>query len=82
MMEALLAQGGMRDRNRIKPGIAEATRALLRRVPERLLVRDSHDADVAHLLHLAASHEVPVEPLGDRSHYRAVAIIRSLGQDI
>lgn len=81
MMEALLAHGGTRDRNRIKPGIAEATRALLRRMPERLLVRDRRDADVAHLLHLAAEHGIPVEPLGNGSHYRAVAIIRSLGHD-
>ncbi|MDF0487218.1 tellurite-like stress resistance cysteine protease StiP [Sphingomonas sp. H39-1-10] len=81
MMAALLAHAGTRDRNRIKPGIAEATRALLRRMPERLLVRDPGDADVAHLLHLAAEHEIPVEPLGERSRYRAVAIIRTLGHD-
>jgi hypothetical protein len=79
MVEGLLTQAGTRDRNRIKPGIAEATRALLRRVPERLLVRDPGDADVAHLLHLAAAHGIPVEPLGGQSRYRAVAIIRSLG---
>jgi len=81
MMTALLAHGGTRDRNRIKPGIAEATRALLRRMPERLLVRDRGDADVAHLLHLAAEHAIPVEALGGDSHYRAVVIIRSLGHD-
>jgi len=81
MLDTLLAHSGTRDRNRIKPGIAEATRALLRRVPERLLVRDSRDADVAHLLHLAAEHAIPVEPLGGASHYRAVAIIRSLGNE-
>lgn len=81
MIEALLDHAGTRDRNRIKPGIAEATRALLRRMPERLLVRDRGDLDVAHLLHLAAEHEIPVEPLGDASRYRAVAIIRSLGHD-
>ncbi|SEJ12193.1 PELOTA RNA binding domain-containing protein [Sphingobium sp. AP50] len=81
MVEALLAKTGSRDRNRIKPGIAEATRALLRRMPERLLIRDRDDADVAHLLHLAAGHAIPIEPLGADSHYRAVAIIRSLGND-
>ncbi|WP_448663669.1 cysteine protease StiP family protein [Sphingomonas sp. CJ20] len=81
MVEALLARGGTRDRNRIKPGIAEATRALLRRMPERLLVRDFGDPDVAHLLHLAAEHGIPVDPLGDAARYRAVAIIRSLGND-
>jgi len=82
MMEALLARAGTRDRNRIKPGIAEATRALLRRIPERLAVRDSADPDVAHLLHLAAEHGIAVEPLGQWSRYRAVATIRSLGHDL
>lgn len=82
MLEELLERSGTRDRNRIKPGIAEATRALLRRMPERLLVRDGNDADVAHLLHLATEHAIPVEPLGEASHYRAVAIIRSLGNDV
>ena len=81
MVEALLSQAGTHDRNRIKPGIAEATRALLRRMPERLLVRDRQDADVAHLLHLAGERGIPVTPLGHRSRYRAVAIIRSLGHD-
>jgi len=81
MLEGLLARAGTRDRNRIKPGIAEATRALLRRVPERLLLRDRHDPDVAHLLHLARASGVPVDPLGDDSRYGAVAIIRSLGSD-
>lgn len=81
MLQTLLAKAGTADRNRIKPGIAEATRALLRRMPERLLVRDPQDEDVAHLLHLAAGHRIAVEPLAPDCHYRAVAIIRSLGND-
>ncbi len=81
MVQQLLESAGTRDRNRIKPGIAEATRALLRRMPERLLVRDTADPDVAHLLHLAEGGGVPVSALGDDSRYRAVAIIRSLGNE-
>lgn len=81
MVTRLLASVQTADRNRIKPGIAEATRALLRRMPERLLVRDRDDPDVAHLLHLAERSGVPVSDLGDDSRYRAVAIIRSLGND-
>lgn len=81
MLQHLLERAQTHDRNRIKPGIAEATRALLRRLPERLLIRDAADPDVAHLLHLAATSGVPVDPLGDDSRYRAVAIIRSLGND-
>lgn len=81
MLQRLLEAAQTQDRNRIKPGIAEATRALLRRLPERLLIRDRADPDVAHLLHLAAASDIAVDPLGDDSRYRAVAIIRSLGSD-
>ena len=81
LVTELLSRAGTDDRNRIKPGIAEATRALLRRVPDRLLVRDMDDPDVAHLLHLATSGGVPVERLAPACRYRAVAIIRSLGND-
>lgn len=81
MVEHMLALADTRDRNRIKPGIAEATRALLRRLPDRLLVRDRTDPDVAHLLHLAKAGNVAVDPLPAASRYRAVAIIRSLGHD-
>lgn len=69
------------DRNRVKPGLGEATRALLRRVPERVLVRDESGADVRHLTLLAARRAVPVECHPDMP-YRAATIIRSLGTDV
>lgn len=72
---SLMARSGVTDRNRIKPGIAEATRALLRRVPDRLYVRDPDDADVAHLLHLAGHMDLRVELLDTHCRYRAVAVI-------
>jgi hypothetical protein len=81
LVEAMLAAAGTADRNRVKPGIAEATRALLRRVPDRVLVRDPGDPDVAHLLHLAAASGLAVETLPPDCRYRAVAIIASLGKD-
>jgi hypothetical protein len=40
--------------------VGESTRVLLRRKPDRLLVRDEGE-DVAHLLQLAAERDVPVE---------------------
>lgn len=81
MIGRLLDVARTHDRNRIKPGIAEATRALLRRMPERLLVRDPADPDVAHLIHLADAGGVQISALGDDSRYRAAVIIRSLGND-
>src|SRR3546814_17561400 len=35
MIRSIADECGVRDLNRIKPGIAEATRAILRRVPDR-----------------------------------------------
>jgi hypothetical protein len=67
---------GIADINLIKPGIGEATRVLLRRVPERLIVRDASAPDVAHLHLLALEKSIPVtvEPT---LPYQAVALIRS-----
>jgi hypothetical protein len=81
MLVELARIAGASDRNRIKPGIAEATRAVLRRVPDRLFLRDPEDADVAHLVHLAAELRLPIEPLPATCSYRAVAIIRAAGAD-
>jgi hypothetical protein len=67
------------SRNRIKPGIAEATRAVLRRVPDRILVRDRSDDDLSLLLHLADRHSLQTIELGDRlGPYRAVTIIKKV----
>jgi hypothetical protein len=75
LIDALALRYGVRDRNRIKPGIAEATRAVLRRMPERLLVADPDDASLEPLMHLAQERRVPVELIGVASTYRAVVII-------
>lgn len=47
--------------NFVKPGVCEATRVLLRRKPERLLVKNKQDSAVEHLLYLASQCNIPVE---------------------
>jgi hypothetical protein len=69
---------GVTDRNRVKPGIAEATRAVLRRLPERLLLLDPADPDVAHLVHLAGRNGLQVDLLPAGFCYRAVSLIRDV----
>ena len=65
--------------NRIKPGIAEATRAVLRRVPDHVLVRSLDDADVALLVHLAHEKGIAVTAAGEAiGQYRAVTIIKKV----
>lgn len=65
--------------NRIKPGIAEATRAVMRRVPDHVLVSDMTDPDVALLVHLARQLNITIEEVGDKiGIYRAVTIIKKV----
>ncbi len=66
--------------NRIKPGIAEATRAVMRRVPEHVLVNSKQDNDVRLLVQLAQQAGVAVEEVGQQLHpYRALTIIKKVG---
>jgi hypothetical protein len=77
-VKMMLSMTGTKDRNRIKPGIGEATRALLRRVPDRLFVRDPKARDVAHLMSLAAERGVVVDADAGLA-YSACAVIKTLG---
>ncbi|MFK8080598.1 MAG: cysteine protease StiP domain-containing protein [Granulosicoccus sp.] len=71
----------IKNMNRIKPGIAEATRAVLRRVPDRVIVSSKKDDDLAALVHLAGQAGVPIDERGsDISPYRAITLIAHRGQ--
>lgn len=77
-VQRAMSEFGLTDRNRVKPGVGESTRALLRRVPERLLVSDPRSSELEHLLWLAQRRGVTVQTC-DWLPYRAAAIIRTLG---
>ncbi|MBK5415375.1 cysteine protease StiP domain-containing protein [Pseudomonas sp. TH31] len=79
MVASLATRFAITNLNRVKPGIAEATRAVLRRVPDQVLVRDRSDSDVQLLLYLTERAGVAVEVVGsDLGPYRAVTVVRSL----
>ena len=67
----------IQDINLIKPGIGEATRVLLRRVPWKVLIQSgaSNSTMLEHLLRLAQEKGVVIEeyPL---KHYKACGIIK------
>ncbi len=67
---------GADDLNLVKPSIGEATRVLLRRTPEVILLRDMNDSLTLHLAELAREKNVPVReyPL---ECYRAAGIIKN-----
>ena len=75
-MRQIQAQHGIADVNLIKPGIGEATRVLLRRVPRLLILRDPGASAVAHLRVLATEKSVAIEVQPDLP-YQAVSLISS-----
>ena len=67
-VEQISAQYGIGNVNLVKPGVGETTRVLLRRVPWRVLVRPDADAELRHVLLLAAQRGVPVEEVPDLAY--------------
>lgn len=62
------------DINLIKPGIGEATRVLLRRIPDLLILKNSQAAETLHLAMLATEKQIPVLE-NPTMPYQATAII-------
>jgi hypothetical protein len=68
---------GITQQNYIKPGIGEATRALLRREAQLLLLQDLDSEATLHLRWLAESKAIPLAVFKDLP-YRAVALIKEI----
>lgn len=65
------------DINKIKPGVAEATRVMLRRVPRVLVLKDIGHPDVAHLIIQASEKKISI--LEDPNMpFSAMAIIENI----
>lgn len=77
-VEQICADRGVDDVNLVKPGVGETTRVLLRRVPDLVLVRPGREAELGHVLHLAADRGVPVEVVDDLA-FSCVGLIRATG---
>ena len=79
VLDGISTRFSVLNSNRIKPGIAEATRAVMRRVPEQVLVRRRDDPDVQLLMHLSRQANIEVREVGDElGPYRALTVIRSV----
>lgn len=59
----------------VKPGVGEATRVLLRRVPWRILISPERVDDLAHILALAEARGVPVQEMDDLP-FSCVGLVR------
>lgn len=81
VMEDLAARFAISNRNRIKPTIAEATRAILRRDPECVLVNEMADGqDTALLRHLCEEKNIQLIADASIAPYQAVTIIKNRSQ--
>ena len=75
----VVAENGVTNINRVKPGIAEATRAILRRMPEMVYVSDPNDPELAALMHLIEDRRVPYVVAPEKiAPYRAVTLIQKV----
>ncbi len=74
-VERVAAEHGITDVNLVKPGVGEATRVLLRRVPWQVLVRPDRQADLRHVRVLAGQRGVPVVERSDLA-YSCIGLIR------
>ncbi|SOC26515.1 cysteine protease StiP family protein [Thalassospira xiamenensis] len=80
-IDKVMSEYQISDRNRVKPGIGESTRSLLRRVPDTLIVQDENHPDTAHLIELANERGVTVRHDPNlQPPYRATVIIKTLGE--
>ena len=69
------------DFKKVKPGIGETTRVLLRRIPWKVLINTSlEDSDIQHILELCKEKNIPYEiyPMGN---YKVCGIIKELSAD-
>ena len=81
VIDDLAARFAISNRNRIKPTIAEATRAILRRDPECVLVNERADGqDTALLRHLCEEKNIQLIADTSIAPYQAVTIIKNRSQ--
>lgn len=74
-VERIRLDYGIESVNFVKPGVGEATRVLLRRVPWKILVREADHPDHVHLRLLAERRGVPVEVVPGLA-YSCVGLVR------
>jgi len=77
IIDKIATQYSIDNRNRIKPTIAEATRAILRRDPERILLATADHPDTTLLRHLCRDRDIEISVLGAKIlPYQAITLIK------
>ncbi|MDP4545573.1 cysteine protease StiP domain-containing protein [Psychrobacter faecalis] len=82
LIDTLAIDYDIGNRNRIKPTIAEATRAILRRDPECILLATADHPDTVLLRHLCSERDINITVLGAKIlPYQAITLIKQRATD-
>jgi hypothetical protein len=65
------------DTNKVKPGVGETTRVLLRRIPWKILIKGGMEKYLKHVLLLARDREIPIEIYNDMN-YSCCGLIKDM----
>jgi hypothetical protein len=65
------------DENKVKPGVGETTRVLLRRMPWKILIKSGSEKYLKHILFLCEEFCVPVEIYNDMN-YSCCGLIKNM----
>lgn len=77
-VRAISEKYGIDDINKIKPGVGETTRVLLRRVPYKVLIRPNTDNKyLKHILQLCKEKNIPIEEYAFQK-YNVCGIIKDV----
>ncbi|MBK3394044.1 cysteine protease StiP family protein [Psychrobacter sp. M9-54-1] len=77
LIDTLAVEYDISNRNRIKPTIAEATRAILRRDPECILLATADHPGTVLLRHLCSERDINITVLGAKIlPYQAITLIK------
>ena len=83
VVNSLCSKYDIADYKKVKPGIGEATRVLLRRVPWKVFINkniDKNDPDIAHIFELCEEKNVAIE-YEELGHYKVCGVIKDLSAD-
>jgi ribosomal protein L7Ae-like RNA K-turn-binding protein len=84
VVKNLCTEFNVSDFKKVKPGIGETTRVLLRRVPDMVLVNNKinmNDPDIQHILLLCKEKNVKISHEYNLENYKAIGIIKELSAD-
>ena len=83
VLEKIMKDYNIKDINKVKPGVGETIRVLLRRVPDRILIQFNqiHSKELEPIKELCSEKKIPFEVIYDDSYlgnYKCVGIIKEV----